>query len=102
MTLESPPNKCYNTIIKSRKERETALRLLLYTGIAQLVEQQSPKPRAVVSSPSARAKVCNSTSHTTTRQAGDGHTHLTKEHLSFVLPGKGTASDENSSKAVFI
>lgn len=28
LTLESPIKKCYNTIIKSRKDRETALRLL--------------------------------------------------------------------------
>ena len=77
LTLESPLNKCYNTIIKSRKERETALRLLLCTGIAQLVEQRSPKPCAVGPSPSARARVCNAL-RTTARQAGDGHTHLTK------------------------
>lgn len=54
------------------------MRLLLYTGIAQLVEQRPPKPRAVGPSPSARATVCNTILRTTARQAGDGHTHLTK------------------------
>lgn len=54
------------------------MRLLLYTGIAQLVEQRLPKPRAVGPSPSARATVCNTILRTTARQAGDDHTHLTK------------------------
>ena len=97
------------------KKPQGILRLLPYRGIAQLVEQRSPKPRVQGPSPCAPAKekwletvVLSHFSFFSTSAHGSGKSELTREigrqfriwSYPFVLFPFGTSSKKHQSAAV--